>query len=226
MQLAGYNPWVTAAEFGHRGLVGCGMSKPEVASDPTPQRLFEIAESKPEGPVAMLRGARIEVDAARVGRVLGGAVLAAFAVFAVVFFVVGAHKNAQINELRQHGVPVEVTVTKCLGLMGGSGSNGAGYACSGTFRLGGHLFAEAVPGDVLYGPGTKLAAIAAANGSGLFAPVDVLAGERASWTVFIVPAVLVLVFVALAGAWMLRRRQLRQKKSSLVSSVSRPRLSA
>jgi hypothetical protein len=202
------------------------MNKPEVASDPMPQRLFEIAESKPEASVAMLRGARIEVDAARVGRVLGGAVLVALAALAIAFFAIGAHKNAQINELRQHGVPIEVTVTKCLGLMGGSGSNGAGYACNGTFRLGSHHFAEAVPGDDLFAPGTKLAAVTAANGSGLFAPVNVLAGEHASWTVFIVPAVLALVSVALGGAWMLRRRQLRQKRSRFVSSVSRPNLSA
>jgi hypothetical protein len=202
------------------------MNKPEVDADPIPQRLFEIVESKPDGPVAMLRGARIEVDAGRVGRVLGGAVVAALAVLAAVFFFVGAHKNAQIAELRQHGVPVEVTVTKCLGLMGGSGSNGAGYACSGTFRLAGHLFDESVPGDVNYGPGTRISAVAAANGSGLFAPVDVLASERTSWTVYILPGVLALAFIVLAGAWMLRRQQLRHKRSSFVSSVSRPKLSA
>jgi hypothetical protein len=202
------------------------MNKPEVAADPTPQRLFEIPESSPEGPVATLRGARIEVDSARVGRVLGGAALVALAVFAIVFFVVGAHKNAQINELHQHGVPVEVTITKCLGLMGGSGSNAAGYACTGTFHLDGRLFAEDVPGVALYAPGTKFAAVAAANRSGLFAPVSVLAGERASWTVFIVPGVLALAAAALLSAWMLRRRRLRRKRSIFATSVSRPKFSA
>ena len=181
------------------------MNKPEVASAATPQRLFEIAESSPAGPVSTLRGARIEIDTARVVRILLAAVLATLAVLAVVFFVVGAHKNAQIDELRLHGEPVEVTITKCLGLMGGSGSNSAGYACTGTFHFGGRLFDEAVPGDVLYAPGTRLAATAASNGSGLFAPVGVLAGEHSSWTVFIVPGALALAFATLASPWVLRR---------------------
>jgi len=204
---------VTAAGFGRRGLGGCGMNKPEVAAGPTPQRLFEIAESKPAAPVSTLRGARIEIDTTRVGRALLGGVLVILAVLAVVFFVVGAHKNAQINELRQHGESVEVTITKCLGLMGGSGSNSAGYACTGTFHLGGRIFDEAVPGDVLYAPGTRLAATAASNGSGLFAPVGVLAGERSSGTVFIVPGALALAFAALASPWMLKRRRSRKKRS-------------
>jgi hypothetical protein len=189
------------------------MNKPEVASAPTTQRLFEIAESNPAGPISTLRGARIEIDTARVVRVLLGGVLAILAVLAVVFFVVGAHKNAQINELRLHGEPAEVTITKCLGLMGGSGSNSAGYACTGTFQVGGRIFDEGVPGDALYAPGTRLAATAASNGSGLFAPVGVLADERSSWTVFIVPGVLALAFAVLASPWMLRRRRSRKKPS-------------
>jgi hypothetical protein len=183
------------------------MNKTGHAADPTPQRLFEIAEARPTEPVATLRGARIEADSARVGSIFGVVVLAAIAVSAVVFFAVGGHKNAQISELRQHGASVEVTVTKCLGLMGGSGSSPAGYACTGTFALGGHHFAEAIPGTVLYRPGTTIAAVAASNGSGLFAPTNVLASERTSWTVFIVPTVLALAFVLLAGAWWFRRHQ-------------------
>jgi hypothetical protein len=185
------------------------MDKPEVASDPTPQRLFEIVEISPPGPVSMLRGARIEIDGARVGRALLAALLALLAVFAIVFFVVGAHKNAQINELRRHGVPVEVTVKRCQGLMGGSGSNLAGYSCTGTFGLGGRSFDEPIPGNAEYAPGTRLAAVTAANGSGLFAPTGVLAGERASWKVFILPATLTLAFAVLAAALLLRRRYSR-----------------
>jgi hypothetical protein len=182
------------------------MNKPEVASDPTPQRLFEIVDVVPSGPVSTLRGAHVEVDGVRVARVLGAAFLAALAVFAVVFFVVGAHKNAQINELRNHGVPIELTVTKCQGLMGGSGSNLAGYSCTGTFGFGGRSFDESIPGNVNYAPGTKLTAVAAANGSGLFAPIAVLAGERSSWRVFILPGALALTLALLAGALLVKRR--------------------
>jgi hypothetical protein len=207
-------------------LVGCGMNKPEVASDPMPQRLFEIVDISQSGPVSMLRGARIEIDGARVGRVLVAAVLAALAALALAFFVVGAHKNAQINELRRHGVPVELTVTKCQGLMGGSGSNLAGYSCTGTFRFGGRLFDEPIPGTAEYGPGTKLAVITAANGSGLFAPIGVLAAERSSWKVFILPVALALAFAVLAGALILRRRDSRPRRERLARSAGRPNFSA
>jgi hypothetical protein len=202
------------------------MNKPEVASDPMPQRLFEIVDIGSPGPVSMLRGARIEIDGARVGRALAAAVLAAFAVFAVVFFVVGAHKNAQINELRRHGVPVELTVTKCQGLMGGSGSNLAGYTCAGTFRFDGRLFDEPIPGTAEFGPGTKVAVVTAANGSGLFAPIGVLAAERSSWKVFILPAALALVFALLAGALLLRRRHSGPRRDRGARSASQPNFSA
>ena len=109
--------------------------------------------------VATLRGAGVDVDVRRAGRVLVGAVLGALAVLAVVLFVAGAQKNAQITSLRSHGVPVTVTVTGCTGLLGGSGSNAAGYACRGTFSVAGHRYDEAIPGDTLYPPGTPLAAV-------------------------------------------------------------------
>jgi hypothetical protein len=187
------------------------MNKTGVAADPAPQRLFEIPENGSAEPVATLRGARIEADSARVGSVLAIAVLAVIATSAVVFFVVGGHKNAQISELHEHGVAVRVTVTKCLGLMGGSGSSPAGYACTGTFELDGRHFVEAIPGTVLYQPGTMIAGVAASNGSGLFAPTNVLATERASWTVFIVPTVLLLAFALLASAWVIRRKRSRKR---------------
>jgi hypothetical protein len=198
------------------------MSKPGVASDPTPQRLFEIGDIDPPGPVSMLRGARIEIDGARVARVLVAAVLAALAVASIVFFVVGAHKNAQINELRRQGVTVELTVTKCQGLMGGSGSNLAGYTCTGTFGFGGRIFNEPIPGTAEYGPGAKVAVVTAANGSGLFAPIGVLAAERSSWNVFILPVALALAFAVLAGALLLRRRYSRPRGERAARSASRP----
>jgi hypothetical protein len=222
VKLADYNPRVAAAGFGRRGLVGCGMNKPEVASDPVPQRLFEIVDLRPPGPVSMLRGARIEIDGARVGRVLIAAVLAALAACSVAFFVVGAHKNAQINELRHHGVPVVLTVTKCSGLMGGSGSNLAGYACTGMFHFNGRNFDEPIPGSAEYAPATKLAVVTAANGSGLFAPIGVLAGERSSWKVFILPMALALAFAVLASTLALRRRHARPRgKGSPARRVGR-----
>ncbi len=85
----------------------------------------------------------------RVTRVAVGLALAGLAVVAGVLLVAGYQKNSQIDNLRAHGVPVELTVTHCLGLMGGSGSNLAGYDCSGTYTVGGHVFTEDIPGNTL-----------------------------------------------------------------------------
>ncbi|HMK62757.1 MAG TPA: hypothetical protein VK386_03975, partial [Acidimicrobiales bacterium] len=81
------------------------------------------------GRVGTLRGAPVDVDLHLVGRVAAflGVLVLAFSV--IVLFLAGAHRNAQLNLLRQRGVPVTMTVTNCLELLGGSGSNGAGYSC-------------------------------------------------------------------------------------------------
>ena len=86
-----------------------------------------------------------------------GIVLATLAVLVVVFAVVGAHKNHQIDELHNQGVAVAVTVTACQGLLGGSGSNGAGYACRGSYELDGHHYNEPLPGTALHAPGPSSA---------------------------------------------------------------------
>jgi hypothetical protein len=150
-------------------------------------------------PLSTLRGARLEVDGRRVGRAFAALGLIAIAVLAIMFFFIGAHKNAQISELRTHGTSVQLTVTTCIGLMGGSGSNEAGYSCTGTFSLDGKRFTEAIPGTTLYGPGTKIEAVAAENG-------------RTSWRVYILPSVLLVAFAVLLGGWVMSRRRSRRRR--------------
>jgi len=155
-----------------------------------------------------LRGAGVQVDVRRAGRVVVAVCLVALAMVAVVLLVAGIHKNAQINDLRQHGVDVNVTVTGCLGLLGGSGSNPAGYACTGTFTLGGHRYSEDIPGNALRTPGTKVSAVAVAGDPPLLDTPHTVATEHASASVFIVPVILLVVLVLLVGGLMVRRRHL------------------
>jgi hypothetical protein len=159
------------------------------------------------GRVGTLRGAGVEVDARRVGRVVVIASLVALAVLVVVLFAAGADKNAQITRLRQHGVRVEVTVSGCLGLLGGSGSNAAGYACNGTFTLDGHRYSDAIPGNTLYRPGTTVRAVTDPSDPGLLSTAAVVANEHPSSTVFILPACLLLVLALLVGAVLRRWRR-------------------
>jgi hypothetical protein len=155
-----------------------------------------------------LRGAGVAVDVRRVGRVVGAVCLVALVVLAVALFVAGAQKNAQITRLRQHGVAVGVTVTGCLGLLGGSGSNAAGYECRGRFTLGGHRYVEDIPGNTIRTPGTTVRAVAVPGNPPLLSTARAVAIDRASARVFIAPAILIVV-VVVVGAIALTRRHIR-----------------
>ncbi len=157
--------------------------------------------------VGTLRGAGVQVDAARAARVAIVLGLVVIVVVAVVLLLAGYRKNAQITELRTHGVPVELTVTHCLGLMGGSGSNVAGYACSGTYSYGGRTYAEDVPDDVLHLPGTKVHGVIVASDPALFSTPETVANEHASTSVYIAPIVLLLVAAGVSAWWIVRIRR-------------------
>lgn len=157
-------------------------------------------------PVTALRGARVEADARSVGRALAGASLVALVVLVIALVLFGVDKNARISSLRGQGVPVQVKVSGCLGLMGGSGSNLAGYACRGTFVLGGRRYDEAIPGDKLYPPGATVRAIAVPSDPGLLTTAGQLATERPSIGVFVLPAALSVVLALVVAGLVLRSR--------------------
>jgi hypothetical protein len=157
--------------------------------------------------VAPLRGAAVQIDGRRLARVLVGIAVATLAVLVVVFTVVGLDKNHQIDQLHNQGVAVNVTVTSCQGLLGGSGSNGAGYACRGTYGLGGHRYNEQLPGTALHAPGTVIRAVAVPGDPALVSPVSVVDAEHSSATVYILPAVLLVLLVAVVAVVLLRRRR-------------------
>ncbi len=161
-----------------------------------------------------LRGASVKVDARSVGRFAVGLCLVALGVLVIVLFVAGAQKNAQITSLRQHGVPVEVTVSGCLGQLGGSGSNAAGYACRGTFALDGHRYNDAIPGNTLYPPGTTLRAVTVPSDPALLSTARAVASEHSSSAVFFLPTILLVALALVVGALIYRRRHLRRTSPS------------
>jgi|GEM_PF-955512 len=160
--------------------------------------------------VGTLRGAGVEVDGRRVARFVGSLCALALCVLAIALAVSGAEKNAAINELRHHGVRATIVVTRCLGLIGGSGSNLAGYQCSGVLALDGSTYVETIPGSGYLDPGTSLPALAVRGRPPLVSTVSALAGERASLKVFLAPAVIGAV-LALAAAVLARRRGARRR---------------
>jgi hypothetical protein len=140
-----------------------------------------------------------------------GLLLVALLVLTVVFTVVGARKNEQIDELQQQGVPVTFTVTTCVGLLGGSGSNGAGFACRGTYQLGGHRYAAPLPGYRAYAPGATVRVIAVPSDPTLMSTAQIVRSERTSWTVFILPAACLALFLLIVTAVALVRRRRRRR---------------
>jgi hypothetical protein len=171
----------------------------------------------PGEPVMALRGASVEVDVRRVGHAVVGTFLMALAATVIVLFVAGIQKNAQITRLHRQGVAVEVTVSGCLGLMGGSGSNLAGYECKGTFTLDGHRFSDAIPGSTFYSPGTTLRAVAVPDDPALLSTPRDMATEHSSWRVFVLPALLLVILGLIAGAVLVKRGNIGRESVQLPS---------
>jgi hypothetical protein len=182
----------------HLRIAGAPTDPPERPIEPSGEAL------------STLRGAGAGLDARLVGRVVGVLLLVALALAVVIFFVAGLHKNTQISQLRQHGVPVRFTVTGCIGQLGGSGSNAAGYSCRGSFTLDGRRYNEPIPGNSLHPPGAVLQAVAVPGDPALVITARMLDGEHTSGSVFILPAVLLVVLALVVGVLVRRRRHLRR----------------
>jgi hypothetical protein len=166
---------------------------------------------RPDQPVTRLRGATVDVDIRRTGRVVVGICLVTLVVLAVVFLVAGLHTNGQINRLRHEGVPVRVTVTHCSGLIGGTGSQNAGYVCTGTYVVNGTRYLQTIPGTKLfYAIGSTFQGVVVPSDPKLLSTPAQVAAQHASASVFVLPAVLIL----LAAAWVAALLVLRRRRSA------------
>jgi hypothetical protein len=173
----------------------------------------------PVAPLFTLRGAAVAVDSRRASRVVIILCLLSLAATSAALFVVGARKNAQIGELRNRGVSITVTVTRCIGLLSGSGSNAAGYSCRGSYAYHGTRYEEAIPGNVSRLPGSTLPGVIAPDDPALLSTPAVLRSEQVSWRVFIAPGVLGLVAAAGAALLFGRVRHRRTESQSAVRSA-------
>jgi hypothetical protein len=169
--------------------------------------------------VGQLRGAGVQVDARRLGQVVIAIVLITLAALTIAFTIVGVHKNQQTDRLHAQGVPVTLTVTGCLGLLGGSGSNAAGYSCHGTYTLQGHTYTESLPGSAFHRPGTTIAAVAVPGDPALVSPVAIVEAQHSSSSVFVLPAVLGGVLVLLVVALIVQARRRRGGASPAVAEA-------
>jgi hypothetical protein len=164
----------------------------------------ESALSAESGRVGTLRGATVSFNPRRLGQGVLGLVMATLAITAIVLTVAGLHSNDQINRLHTQGQPVTVTVSGCLGLLGGSGSNAAGYSCRGSYQLNGHVYQEKLPGSTFYKPGTALPSIAVPGDPALVSPVGIVNAQQASSSVFVVPIVLGVILLVMIAVLLVK----------------------
>jgi hypothetical protein len=162
-----------------------------------------------EAPGGYIRGGDGVVDTRRLFRVLLGCVIVALAAFVVVLTVAAAHQNSRIHNLQHRGVPVDVTVTKCLGILSGTGVTVTSFQCSGSYVLAGRSYNAVIGGSSTnHVAGDVVKAIADPLHPTSMSTPGSLASSHSSWRAFIGAGILFLVLVALiAGAlWWSRRK--------------------
>jgi len=184
-------------------------SEPSSAQSPSGAPVGTRSDAEePDRPVTTLRGAGVDVDPRRAGQLVLGVALVALAVVAVVLLVAGIQKNAQSDALEHHGVAVDVTVAGCSGLLGGSGSNAAGYRCQGRYTFQGRHYERDIPGNSLLAAGTVIRGVTTPGDPGLLSTPAMVDAQPASWRVYLAPAILFTVLaIAVVIMVLLRRRR-------------------
>ena len=99
-----------------------------------------------------IRGAGGVIDTRRLFRVIFGSAIVSLAVVVVVLTIQAAHKTSQIDALRHRGIPVDVTVTSCLGILSGTGITITSFQCSGSFDVAGRSYAAVIGGSNINHP--------------------------------------------------------------------------
>jgi hypothetical protein len=150
--------------------------------------------------VASLRGA----EAASLGRhfwlraaTVG---LVVFAVAIALSFASTLNDHSRVDRMKADGVPVSVTIANCVGNMGGSGSNVAGYVCRGTYAIEGVKYNEIISSMTTFAsPGARVSAIADPSQHGYVALASAIRHASSSSAAFVVLIILTVVLILLAA---------------------------
>jgi hypothetical protein len=168
----------------------------------TPVR-YEASEDRSDGPPLEEESA----DPTRRGAVVLVGTVAVLALFVVIFFIAGVHRNYQVTQLQDHGVRVDITVTGCLGVSSGSGSTPATWTCTGSFVLDGHRHNEVIGAvTTYYALGSHIRGVSVPSNPSLLSTVQAVKHEHPSMSVFVVPTIFSVVLLFFV-AWLLRIRR-------------------
>ncbi len=168
--------------------------------------------------VDYVRGAGgVRVDGRRLTLVILGSVIAVMAVLVVVTAIDAARHNSRISRLQRGGVPVEVTVTSCLGLASGTGITETGFQCRGTFTVGGHTYNQVIGGSsALLPTGSTVHAVVVPGEPTSLSTKEAASSKDAPWKAYTTSGVLLIITILLAVAWLLLRSRWRRQDVSSV----------
>ena len=166
-----------------------------------------------------LRGPQAQRIDSRFWRYAGAAVLAIFTVVVIVSFISASNDNSRIDRLKSHGISAVVTVTGCVGNIGGSGSNAAGYTCQGSYRINGVRYVETIGSlSTMTIQGTKVKGVADPERPSTIELASALATSSTSSSVYVAPMLLALLVIFLALVFF-RYQRLERTKSQLGQST-------
>lgn len=181
----------------------------------TESRARDVARGAPSNPlvterVGALRGSTAVGVHREFWNYAGAVALVILSVVMVVSFVSAATDNARIHRMKTHGIAVAVTVTDCVGNLGGSGSTGAGDTCHGRYRVGATTYHEVIGSmSTFTPPGAVIDGVADPSQPSTV----VIASAVAAWTpsneAYLAPGVLALFLVVLTWAYVRLARRSR-----------------
>jgi hypothetical protein len=148
-------------------------------------------------------------------RVVVGSAIVALAVLVLVLTIEAVHKNSRIHGLQRRGVPVDVTVTSCLGILSGTGITVTSFECSGSFDLAGRSYSAVIAGsNINHAAGDVVKAVADPKHPTSISTPSSLVNAHSSWRAFIGPAVLFLLLVLLivTAFWWSRRNSAQRSR--------------
>jgi hypothetical protein len=156
------------------------------------------AHSEP-GDVSSLRGPEVQPIGSQFWLIAGALLISVLALVVIVSFISAANDNARIDRLKLHGISVNVIVTNCVGNIGGSGSNAAGYTCQGEYRVHGVVYHEVIGSKTtLSTTGSKVRGVADPARPSTVELASAVTSSSASPSVYVVPSLLALLLVILA----------------------------
>jgi hypothetical protein len=97
-----------------------------------------------EAPSYVRGGGGLPTSTGRVLRVVLATIVISLLGVTIGLAIEAAHHQSRTQRLHDHGVPVTITVTGCLGLVSGTGITPSTYICHGSFTLDGRRYDEPI----------------------------------------------------------------------------------